>query len=120
MAAIVCFLCDERETMRFRKIDESPETFILVFEIGDELAEGLLRFAKEQGLSEASFKAVGAFSSVRLGWFSWESKQYEPSVTLDEKVELLSLMGDVAQKDGLSQRVGCTSRNSSIQSLAWC
>jgi uncharacterized protein len=86
--------------MRFRKIDESPKTFILVFEIGDELAEGLLWFAKEQRLSAASFKAVGALSSVRLGWFSWESKRYEPSVTLDEQVELLSLIGDVAQKDG--------------------
>src|SRR5882724_5828775 len=86
--------------MHFRKIDESPKTFILVFETGDELAEGLLRFAKEQKLSAASFKAVGALSSVRLGWLSWESKRYEPSVTLDEQVELLSLIGDVAAKDG--------------------
>jgi uncharacterized protein len=65
-----------------------------------ELAEGLLRFAREQRLSAASFKAVGALSSVRLGWFSWEGKRYEPSVTLDEQVELLSLIGDVALKDG--------------------
>src|SRR5882724_9174132 len=86
--------------MHFRKIDESPKTFILVFETGDELAEGLLRFAKEQKLSAASFKAVGALSSVRLGLVSWESKKYEPSVTLDEQVELLSLIGDVALKDG--------------------
>ena len=71
--------------MHFRKIDESPKTFILVFETGDELAEGLLRFAKEQKLSAASFKAVGALSSVRLGWLSWESKRYEPSVTLNEQ-----------------------------------
>jgi len=86
--------------MNFRKIDESPKTFILVFRTGDELADGLLHFAKEQKLSAASFKAVGALSSVRLGWFSWESKRYEPSVTLDEQVELLSLIGDVALKDG--------------------
>jgi len=86
--------------MNFRKIDESPKTFILVFDIGDELADGLLQFAKEQKLSAASFKAVGALSSVRLGWFSWENKRYEPSVTLDEQVELLSLIGDVAVKDG--------------------
>ena len=86
--------------MNFKKIDESPKTFILVFKVGDELAEGLLKFAKEQRLSSASFKAVGALSSVRLGWFSWESKRYEPSVTLDEQVELLSLIGDVALKDG--------------------
>lgn len=86
--------------MKFRQIDESPKTFILVFETGDELAAGLLQFAKEQKLSAASFKAVGALSSVRLGWFNWESKKYEPSVTLDEQVELLSLIGDVALKDG--------------------
>ena len=86
--------------MKFRQIDESPKTFILIFEIGDELAEGLLQFAKEQKLSAASFKAVGALSSVRLRWFSWESKKYEPSVTLDEQVEVLSLIGDVALKDG--------------------
>jgi uncharacterized protein len=86
--------------MNFKKIDASPKTFILVFETGDELAEGLLRFAREQNLSAASFKAVGALSSVRLGWLSWETKQYEPAVTVDEQVELLSLIGDVALKDG--------------------
>lgn len=88
--------------MNFRQIDTSPQTFILVFKTGDELADGLLQFAKERRLSAASFKAVGALSSVRLGWFSWESKKYEPSVTLDEQVELLSLIGDVALKDGES------------------
>jgi len=86
--------------VKSKQIDESPKTFILIFETGDELSEGLLRFAKEQNLSAASFKAVGALSSVRLAWFSWESKNYEPSVTLDEQVELLSLIGDVALKDG--------------------
>jgi uncharacterized protein len=64
------------------------------------LAKGLSDFASEQTLSAASFKAVGALSSVRLGWFSWEAKKYEPSVTLDEQRELLSLIGDVALKDG--------------------
>lgn len=86
--------------MNSRQIDVLPQTFILVFQTGDELSEGLLRFAKEKKLSAASFKAVGALSSVRLGWYSWDSKKYEPSVTLDEQVELLSLIGDVAQKDG--------------------
>jgi uncharacterized protein len=85
--------------MKFKIIDESPKTFILVFETGDELAEGLLQFAKEKNLSAASFKAVGALSSVRLAWFSWENKRYEPSLTVDDHIELLSLIGDVAQKD---------------------
>ena len=89
--------------MHYKQIDQTPKTFILVFETGDELAEGLKLFAIEQKLSAASFKAVGALSSVRLGWFSWESKKYEPSVQLDEQIELLSLIGDVALKDGEPQ-----------------
>ena len=86
--------------MKSRQIDNSPRTYVLIFETGDELAEGLHQFAKEQTLSAASFKAVGALSSVRLGWFNWESRKYETAVTLDEQVELLSLIGDVALKDG--------------------
>jgi hypothetical protein len=85
--------------MKFRQIDHSPKTFIVVFETGDELAAGLSKFAEEQNLSAASFKAVGALSSVRLGWYNLESKKYDPSVTLDEPLELLSLIGDVALKD---------------------
>jgi predicted DNA-binding protein with PD1-like motif len=85
--------------MKSRQIDQSPKTFILVFETGDELARGLLEFAEQERLSAASFKAV-ALSSVRLGWFSWERKKYEPSVILNEQAELLSLIGDVALKDG--------------------
>lgn len=84
--------------MHFRKIDGSPETFMLVFETGDELASGLLQFARHHKLACASFKAVGALSSVRLAWFNWETKTYEPAVVLDEQVELLSLIGDVALK----------------------
>jgi uncharacterized protein len=86
--------------MKFRQIDQTPKTFVLVFQTGDELATGLSRFAEEQQLSASSFEGLGGLSSVRLAWFSWESKRYEPSVTLDEQVELLSLIGDVALRDG--------------------
>lgn len=82
--------------MRFKQIGESPETFILVVETGDELASGLSQFARDKKLQSASFKAVGALSSVRLTWFNWETKTYDPAVALDEQVELLSLIGDVA------------------------
>ena len=86
--------------MKYKQIDERPKTFIIVFETGDELARGLSEFASAKNLSAASFRAVGALSSVRLAWYNWESKKYDPSVTLDEQLELLSLIGDVALKDG--------------------
>ncbi len=53
--------------MHYKQIDQTPKTFILILETGDELAEGLNRFAIEQQLSPASLKAVVALSSVRLG-----------------------------------------------------
>ena len=37
---------------------------------------------------------------MRLGRLNWETKQYEPSVSLNEQVELLSLIGDVATNHG--------------------
>jgi predicted DNA-binding protein with PD1-like motif len=86
--------------MKFRLIDQTPKTFVVVFQTGDELATGLSQFAEEQLLSAASFEGLGGLSSVRLAWFSWDSKKYEPSVALDEQVELLSLIGDVALRDG--------------------
>lgn len=86
--------------MNFRLIDQSPKTFILVFRKGDELASGLRGFAEDLKLSAASFKAVGALSSARLAWLNWETKRYEPSVTLHEQLELLSLIGDVALLQG--------------------
>jgi uncharacterized protein len=49
------------------------------------------------------FKAIGALRSVELGWFNWEEKTYESAVNLEEQVELLSLIGDVALKDGEPQ-----------------
>ena len=51
--------------MHYKLVDEKPKTFILVFETNDELARGLRDFASVQ--KSASFKAIGALSSVRLG-----------------------------------------------------
>ena len=89
--------------MRSKQVQEQPKTFVLIFESGDELAAGLKQFAKEQKLAGSSFTAIGAFSRVKLAWFDWETKKYQPSVELAEQVELLSLIGDVALKDGEPQ-----------------
>jgi len=89
--------------MRHKLLENHPRTWVLIFDTGEELASGLQAFAKEQNLSGSSFKAIGAFSSVRLAWFNWETKKYQTSVSLDEQVELLSLIGDIALKDGEPQ-----------------
>jgi predicted DNA-binding protein with PD1-like motif len=89
--------------MRFKRLDWEPATYALIFETGDEIASGLKRFAKRLELKGASFKAIGACEYVKLGWFDWEDKRYKTAVELNEQVELLSLIGDVALKDGEPQ-----------------
>ena len=85
--------------MRSKQVEEKPKTYVLIFDTEDELAANLKRFAKEHKLSGSIFKAIGAFSQVKLAWFNWETKKYQPSVELKEQVELLSMIGDVALKD---------------------
>ena len=82
--------------MRHKQLSHTPKTFALIFETGEEITDVLKRFATEQKLAGSSFKAIGALSFVKLGWFNWKTKKYEVVVELDEQVELLSLIGDVA------------------------
>ena len=89
--------------MRWKQIEDEPKTFVLIFETGDEIAGVLRQFAKNQGLAGSSFKAIGALSYAKLGWLNWETKKYDPACVLDEQVELLSLIGDIALKDGEPQ-----------------
>jgi predicted DNA-binding protein with PD1-like motif len=89
--------------MHFKIVEQQPRTYVIVLSTGEELASGLKQFASDQKLGSSTFKAIGAFSSVKLGWFDWDAKQYRPSVTLNEQVELVSLIGDVALADGRPQ-----------------
>jgi hypothetical protein len=89
-----------RHVVHYELIESDPETYVIIFETGDELKAGLTRFAAAEDVSASSFTAIGALSSVKLGWFDWSSKEYQTSVDLNEQVELLSLIGDVADKDG--------------------
>ncbi len=78
--------------------DAGAKTFVIVFDKGDEVASGLRAFAKENSLSASHFTAIGAFESVTLGFFERERKDYE-KITIDEQVEVLSLVGDIASQD---------------------
>ncbi len=85
--------------MQSRKIDTQPNTYALIFETGDEVTEGLARFAQQQQLSASHFTAIGGFQSVTLGYFDWDTKDYEP-IPVMEQVEVLSLIGDIALDNG--------------------
>ncbi|MCA1716034.1 MAG: DNA-binding protein [Actinobacteria bacterium] len=86
--------------MKAKLIHERGEkTFALVFDPGDEVMEELTNFAKENGLNAARFTAIGALSGATLGYFDMEKKEYE-EIPIEEQVEVLSLVGDVALHEG--------------------
>jgi uncharacterized protein len=87
--------------MRSKLIHEhhGEKTFALIFDAGDEAMAGLQGFARQNRLGAAHFTAIGAFQEATLGYFDWESKEYK-KIPVREQVEVLSLVGDVAQQDG--------------------
>lgn len=89
--------------MRFAQAAEKPKTLVVIPDTGDEILSSLKSVARTEKLAGSSFKAIGALSNVELGWFNWETKKYQTAVTLQEQVELLSLIGDIALKSGEPQ-----------------
>lgn len=87
--------------MRSKKIDSNPDTYALIFEVGDEIVALLDAFAREHDLSASSFKAIGALSSAKLGWYNPDTKSYETSAEFDEQIELVSLIGDIGKLEGV-------------------
>ena len=75
------------------------KTYALIFDTGDEAMAGLVGFARQIALGAARFTAIGAFREATLGYFDWELKEYK-HIPVNEQVEVLSLIGDVALKDG--------------------
>ena len=77
----------------------NDRTFALIFQTGDSVIDALTHFASENHLDAAHFTAIGAFSDATLAYFDWQSRQYQ-KIPLPEQVEVLSLIGDIADDNG--------------------
>ena len=74
-------------------------TYVLIFEVGDEVMAELASFANEQQLEASDFSALGAFSSALLGFFDVGEKDYR-KIPIDEQVEVLTLVGNITLDKG--------------------
>jgi hypothetical protein len=72
---------------------------VLVFDTGEEVVSALTNYAKENNISGAHFTAIGAFSDAGIGYFDWQKKDYVNN-PVDEQVEVVSLIGDIALDEG--------------------
>jgi predicted DNA-binding protein with PD1-like motif len=84
-------------------LDRGERTFVVVFEKGDEVVEGLTAFASRQRLRVSQVTAIGALRDVTLGYFDPAAREYR-EIPVAEQVEVLSLLG-VITLDGEQPKV---------------
>jgi uncharacterized protein len=91
------------DTMKFQILEQGDQnTFAIIFDKGDEFISRLTSLAKEKALRGSHFNGIGAFRDVVLGYFDRDKRDYR-KISMQEQVEVLSLVGDIALKDGAPQ-----------------
>lgn len=90
--------------MNLKLLDATGQkTFALILDKGEEVVSALTEFARARQVGAAHFTAIGAFSGLTLGYFDRGRKDYK-TIPLQEQVEVLSLIGDIAL-DGEAPKV---------------
>lgn len=86
--------------MHSKLVSKPGETrvWIAVLEKGEEAKAQILALAKQEGIENASFVALGAFGKAVIAYFDWEKKEYQ-NIPVDEQVEVITLVGDIVPDD---------------------
>jgi hypothetical protein len=75
------------------------QTYLLVFDKGQEVMGSLLAFAKEERLTAGSLSAIGAVSDAALAFFDRKAREYKRN-PVPGQAEVASLTGNIALVDG--------------------
>lgn len=75
------------------------QTLVVVMDQGDEAMAALTQAVREHGIMAAQVTAVGGFRSAELGFFDPDRLDVD-RIPVTEQVEVLNLMGDVAEANG--------------------
>jgi predicted DNA-binding protein with PD1-like motif len=82
--------------MLYTQIDDG---YVIRFEDEESFPERFLEFLSHKNVTGGSFTAIGAMRRTRIAFFDIESKEYRDR-EIDEQVEVLALMGNVAIHEG--------------------
>lgn len=87
--------------MKYKLLSDTNgvKEYVLIFAKGDEVLSGISDFAATQKISSARFTAIGALKSTTTAWFDLAEKTYKLN-HINQQVELVSLIGDIALYDG--------------------
>ena len=81
---------------------DGQKDYAVIFRPGDEPYAGLTQFAAQYHIQSAHFTAIGGFKDARLAWFDLDRKMFRV-IPIDQQVEVVSLVGDIALLDGKPQ-----------------
>jgi predicted DNA-binding protein with PD1-like motif len=86
--------------MQSKLVSKPGETrvWIAVLAAGEEAKTQLLALAKQEGIENASFVALGAFETATVAYFNWQEKTYK-DIPVDGQVEVITLVGDIVPDD---------------------
>ncbi|MET8354436.1 PPC domain-containing DNA-binding protein [Micromonospora sp. NPDC005206] len=86
--------------MRVREVrHQTGRVLVVICDKGEEAVAAILAALREQRLLAARVSAVGAFADAEVGWFDRNAGDYR-RIPVTEQVEVLSLLGDVAEQNG--------------------
>jgi len=87
--------------MKVRLLSENGgvKTYAIILAKGDEVMSGLTDFARQNKVASASFTAIGAFSHATVAWFDDSKKEFKLN-PIEQQVELVSMIGDIALVNG--------------------
>ena len=87
-------------SMKSKLVSKPGETrvWIAVLEMGEEAKAQITALAKQEGIENASFVALGAFEKATIAYFDWQKKKYQ-NISVDEQVEVITLVGDIVPDD---------------------
>jgi uncharacterized protein len=88
--------------MHHLELSHDPlRTVMIVLDPGEDPITAVTEVAGSAALDAAHFTAIGGFEGAVLGWFDIAAKAYR-RITVDEQVEILSLIGDVTRAEPAS------------------
>jgi predicted DNA-binding protein with PD1-like motif len=86
--------------MRVREVHhQTQRVLVVVCDKGEEAIATIGQALATEGLRSAQVTAVGGFSAGEVGYFDRDRREYLP-IAMRGQVEVLSLLGDVAERDG--------------------
>ena len=86
--------------MRLRELAEGPlRVLVLACDKDEDPIDAVTAALDEHRVHAAAVTGVGALRSARLGYFDPQQRDYLP-IDVAEQVEVVSLLGDVAEVDG--------------------